>query len=88
MAILCILGMLLLSLIAPNVYPRGFVYFSGGLGALCILAIVAHFAGVVAFVTMELILFGLFGAWVFFLRAVTKQFFRQHRVEALLAIPG
>jgi hypothetical protein len=83
MAVLCILGMLLLSLIAPNIYPSRFVYFSAGLGALCILAIVAHFTGFIGFVPMELTLFALFGAWVFFFRAATKQFFRQYAAEVL-----
>jgi hypothetical protein len=83
MAVLCILGMLLISVITPNIFPTNFVYFSGVLGIICILAIVAHFAQRLQFVAMELMLFGLFGVWVFFFRFQTKHYVRQQLIREI-----
>jgi hypothetical protein len=74
---LTILGMLTLNLLAPNIYPQQVVNVSRALGVLCVLIVIAHFAGLLSFVVMELILFAFFGGWMFYFRYHTMQYVRQ-----------
>ncbi|MFN8374906.1 MAG: hypothetical protein U0694_18775 [Anaerolineae bacterium] len=85
MAVLYIAGMLLLEVIAPNIYPKSFVYIARGFGVLCIVLFVANLAKVLAFVPMELLLFAAFGLWIFAFRYETKQYVRKTALPTALA---
>jgi hypothetical protein len=88
MAILFILGMLFIDNIAPNIYPKPFVYAARGLGVVSILLFVAHLAGYLAFVPMELMLFTGFGVWVFYFRFETKQYIRKQVLPSVAPALG
>ncbi len=86
MAILLVLGMLGLRLIAPQIYPSLFVRLSAGFGLLCVAAIAAHFAlRWINFVTLELLLFALFGVWIFLFKRYTQDYIRHQ--DALAVVP-
>jgi hypothetical protein len=88
MAVLFILGMLLIDNIAPNIYPKTFIYSARVLGVVCILVFAANLMKYLEFVPMELILFMFFGVWVFYFRSETKQYIRKQVLPAFATAAG
>jgi hypothetical protein len=77
------IGMFFLNRIVPNIYPKGFVYFSKALGVICLLVIVVYIPIQLEFAWMELILFCLLGVWIGFFGHETKRYVRRQPIEAL-----
>jgi hypothetical protein len=73
-------GMFFLGKIVPNVYPKGFVYFSTVLGVICLLVVLVYTPIQLEFAWMELILFSLLGVWIGCLGHETKQYVRRQPV--------
>jgi len=75
MAIVLIIGMFTIGFIAPRAYPLSFIGLSFLFGLACAFAIYLHFVpGVLNFVALELVLFALFGAWIFLFERYTTAF--------------
>lgn len=86
-SILCVLGMLGLHLIVPNIYDARFTLVSRVMGGGAVMVALSHFFGPLGFTPMELILFAICGVWIFYFRHATKQYVRQQVIEAFGAVP-
>lgn len=87
LSVIVVLGMFLLGWIAPNVYPKRFVQLSLGFGGLCVVVFVLHYVlGVINFVAFEIILFLLFGAWLYLFMQESKTYIRQQDIRKMQTI--
>ncbi len=87
MALTVVAGMFLIGRIAPDVYPRSFITLSLGLGLACVMSILLHFAfNAINFVVLELILFALFGVWIFLFQRYTKDYMHQYDAAEIVEI--
>jgi len=85
MTLLCVIGMLFLPIIAPDIYPKNFIYLSRASGIICIVIWLADRFHIISFTAMELLLFSIFGIWIGIFSEYTKQYARRQDPVALTA---
>jgi len=84
MSVVLIIAMFTIGVVAPGVYPLSFIAISFGFGLVCAFAIYLHFGpAVLNFVALELVMFALFGAWIFLFERYTTGFINKQDPELI-----